>query len=269
MSKMILLINAQVKKQKGANYTTRKNPDCCTIITIMSENPKRDLSLSVIIPVFNEQDTVREIVQRVLAAEVAAEVIIVDDGSDDGTRTVLQGLEENPIISVIYREKNGGKGTAVREGLAAAKGDLVIVQDADLEYDPRDIKQLLAPILSGDATVVYGSRFLNKQARPFLFWSRIANRALTAMTNFLYGSALTDMETCYKLMLRDVVNQLDLQARSFEFEPEVTAKILKRGIRIIEVPISFSPRRYTEGKKIRMRDAVQALWTLIRLRFSN
>jgi glycosyltransferase involved in cell wall biosynthesis len=235
----------------------------------MGEQSTRGLTLSVIIPVYNERGTVREIVQRVLAAGVAAEIIIVDDGSDDGTRTVLRELEQNAIISVIYREINGGKGAAVREGLAAACGDLLIVQDADLEYDPDDIKWLLAAIKSSEAAVVYGSRFLKKPTRPFLFWNRVANRVLTGLTNLLYGSRLTDMETCYKLFRREVIGELDLQARAFEFEPEVTAKLLKRGIEIVEVPVNFTPRRYTEGKKIRMRDAIMAAWTLVKLRFTN
>ncbi len=215
--------------------------------------------LSVIIPVYNEVSTIREVVQRVLATGLADEVIVVDDGSTDGTHLALAEIEKQADgVRVLSLERNAGKGAAVRAGLTVARGDVVLIQDADLEYDPRDYPRLLAPIQAGEAAVVYGSRFLGTGSAAMSAWSRWANRLLTGLTNWLFGARLTDMETGYKVFRREALQRLDLRARVFEFEPEVTALLLLRGERIVEVPISFSPRSYRAGKKIRPRDALIA-----------
>lgn len=224
--------------------------------------------LSVIIPVYNEADTIGEIVHRVLATGLAGEILIVDDGSTDDTRRALSRLEGGEgVVRVVRLGRNQGKGAAVRAGMALARGDVLLIQDADLEYDPRDYPRLLAPIQAGQAAVVYGSRFLGDGRTAMPVWSRLANRLLTGLTNLLYGSRLTDMETGYKVFRRDALRGLDLRARGFEFEPEVTARLLRRGERILEVPVSFSPRNYRAGKKIRPHDALIAIWTLVRCRF--
>ncbi len=197
------------------------------------------------------------------------ELIIVDDGSDDGTRDILKKLEDDPVITVIYHTHNQGKGAAVRTGFAAATGDIVLIQDADLEYDPRDYAALIRPIQEGIAKVVYGSRFRGGPTKTMFFWNMVANRSLTLMTNILYNTILTDMETCYKVFRREVVQQIPLRARGFELEPEITAKVLKRGHRIYEVPISYNGREWDEGKKIRWYDAPKAAWTLLRYRFAD
>jgi glycosyltransferase involved in cell wall biosynthesis len=225
------------------------------------------MNVSVIIPVFNEQKTIREIIHRVMLTEIACEILIVDDGSTDGTRDILDEENNQGPIRVIYHDMNRGKGAAVRTGIKQARGDVMLIQDADLEYDPRDYPMLLKPIQEGIADVVYGSRFLGGSRRPILFWNMIANKVLTFTTNILYNNILSDMETGYKVFRREVVENMRLHARGFEFEPEFTAKILKRKFRIFEVPITFNPRTYDEGKKIRMRDAFVALWTLIKYRF--
>jgi glycosyltransferase involved in cell wall biosynthesis len=225
------------------------------------------MNVSVIIPVFNEQKTIREIIHRVMLTEIACEILIVDDGSTDGTRDILDEENNQGPIRVIYHDMNRGKGAAVRTGIKQARGDVMLIQDADLEYDPRDYPMLLKPIQEGIADVVYGSRFLGGSRRPILFWNMIANKVLTFTTNILYNNILSDMETGYKVFRREVVEDMRLHARGFEFEPEFTAKILKRKFRIFEVPITFNPRTYDEGKKIRMRDAFVALWTLIKYRF--
>jgi glycosyltransferase involved in cell wall biosynthesis len=227
------------------------------------------LSLSVIIPCYNEVKTLEEIVKRVKAVGRASEIVIVDDGSQDGTRDILKNLEPDPLINVIYHSHNQGKGAAVRTGFAAATGDVVLIQDADLEYDPREYGMLLRPIEEGIANVVYGSRFRGGPTKTMFFWNMIANRSLTLLTNILYNTILTDMETCYKVMRREVAQQIPLRARGFELEPEITAKILKRGHRIYEVPISYNGREWDEGKKIKWTDAPKAAWTLIRYRFTD
>lgn len=229
----------------------------------------KNLTLSVIIPCYNEQATLEEIVERVKDVGLASEIIIVDDGSTDGTREIIQKLADDPIINAIFREKNGGKGAAVRTGFAAAKSDVVLIQDADLEYDPRDYAALLRPIQEDITKVVYGSRFRGGPTKTMFFWNMIANRSLTLMTNILYNTILTDMETCYKVFLREVVQEIRLNARGFELEPEITAKVLKRGYRIYEVPISYNGREWDEGKKIKWYDAPKAAWTLLRYRFTD
>lgn len=225
------------------------------------------MNITVIIPVYNEKNTIREIVRRVQAMEIATEIIIVDDGSTDGTRDIVQLLDGKNTIRALFHDRNQGKGTAVRLGIKHAKGDVIIIQDADLEYDPREYPNLLRPIEEDIADVVYGSRFLGGARRPILFWNMVANKILTLVTNILYNNILTDMETGYKVFRRSVIEQIPLHARGFDFEPEFTAKILKRKVRVFEVPITFNPRDYSDGKKIKMKDAFEALWALLKYRF--
>jgi glycosyltransferase involved in cell wall biosynthesis len=225
------------------------------------------MKLSVIIPVYNESESIQEILKRVQSQKVAKEIIVVDDGSMDGTRDVLKKLNGKGGVRVILHEQNKGKGAAVRTGMSAAKGDVLLIQDADLEYDPRDIPHLLQPINEGIADVVYGSRFLGGPRRATMYWHMIANKLLTFMTNILYDNILTDMETGYKVFRREVIEGMVLRANGFDFEPEFTAKILKRHYRIYEVPITFNPRDYTQGKKIKLHDAFEAVWTLLKYRF--
>jgi glycosyltransferase involved in cell wall biosynthesis len=222
--------------------------------------------LSVIVPVFNERNTVVEIVRRMRAVElpVEREIVLVDDGSDDGTRAVLPQLGDS-TVRVVTHPHNRGKGAAVRTGLANVTGDLVIVQDADLEYDPEDWPRLLAPMLKGKAQVVYGSRFTGER-RNMLFLHWLGNRFLSLVTNVLYNTTLSDMETCYKVFDRRILDGIKLRSERFEFEPEITAKILKKRIRIYEVPISYAGREPEEGKKITWHDGFSALWTLLKYR---
>ena len=225
------------------------------------------MKLSVIIPVYNEVENIEEILKRVKATKRAAEIIVVDDGSQDGTRDLLKKLDGRGRVRVILREKNQGKGAAVRSGLDAAAGDILLIQDADLEYDPRDYPALLQPLEEGLADVVYGSRFLGGPRRATMFWHMIANKMLTFMTNILYDTILSDMETGYKVFRREVVDGMKLRSKRFDFEPEFTAKALKRKYHIYEVPISFNPRDYSQGKKIGLKDAFEAVWTLLKYRF--
>lgn len=225
------------------------------------------MNVTVIIPVFNEIKTIQEIINRVKDTGLISEILVIDDGSTDGTRDLLRHLEAQGEIRAIFHEKNAGKGAAVRTGIKNAQGDLIIIQDADLEYDPGEYPNLLKPIEKGIADVVYGSRFLGGARRPILFWNMVANKFLTFVTNILYNNILSDMETGYKVFRRELVKDMPLHARRFDFEPEFTAKILKRKIRIYEVPIDFNPRDYSEGKKIKAWDAFMALWTLIKYRF--
>lgn len=232
--------------------------------------PSRDIrSLTVIVPVYNERATIAEIVRRMRRAEVSlsVEIIAVDDGSTDGSGEVLSTLQDS-TVTVIRHPVNRGKGAAIRSALKVAKGDLVLIQDADLEYDPDDWSRLIEPILKGKADVVYGSRFTGERKNMLpLHW--IGNRVLSLVTNILYSTTLSDMETCYKLFRRSALDQISLRASRFDFEPEVTAKVLRAGYRIYEVPISYSGREVSEGKKITWRDGVVALWTLIRCRFGR
>ena len=225
------------------------------------------MKLSVLIPCYNEINTIEEIVHRVVATGMVTEIIIVDDGSKDGTRELLPKLDGKDGVRVILHEKNQGKGAAVRTAIQAATGDVLLIQDADLEYDPREYPNLMKPIEEGVADVVYGSRFLGAPHRAILFWNMIANKLLTFMTNILYNNILTDMETGYKVFKKDVVKDFKIHAERFDFEPEFTAKILKRNVRLFEVPISFNPRDYSEGKKIKLKDAFSAVWTLLKYRF--
>jgi len=225
------------------------------------------MNLSVIIPVYNEVNNIEEIIKRVQSTKLAAEIVIVDDTSQDGTREILQKLDGKKKIRVILHEKNQGKGAAVVTGMNAAKGDVLLIQDADLEYDPRDYPMLLQPINEGIADVVYGSRFLGGPHRVTMFWHLVANPLLTTMTNILYHTLLTDMETGYKVFRRDVIKGMKIRAKRFNFEPEFTAKILKSKHRIFEVPISFNPRDYSQGKKIKLKDAFEAVWALLKYRF--
>lgn len=225
------------------------------------------MKLSVIIPIFNEKDTLKEIISRVQETGIPNEIILVDDGSSDGTINIVKEYEGKEGFRIIIHNKNQGKGAAVRSGLNAATGDVLLIQDADLEYDPRDYPALLKPIEEGLADVVYGSRFLGGSRRVAMFWHMVANKLLTLFTNVLYNTILTDMETGYKVFKKEVVEDMPLHAKRFEFEPEFTAKILKRNYRIFEVPISFNPRDYEEGKKIGLSDAFEAIWALMKYRF--
>ena len=225
------------------------------------------MNLSVVIPVYNEAGNIKEIIKRVQAQQLANEIVVVDDGSTDGTRDLLKDLDGRDKLRVILHERNQGKGAAVVTGMRAARGDILLIQDADLEYDPRDYPQLLQPIQEEIADVVYGSRFLGGPRRVAMFWHMVANKLLTVMTNILYNTILTDMETGYKVFRRQVIEGMTINARRFDFEPEVTAKVLKRRYRIFEVPITFNPRDYSQGKKIKLRDAFSAVWTLLKYRF--
>ncbi len=230
---------------------------------------REDLKLSVIMPVYNEQGTLEEIVSQVLDTGLAHELIIIDDGSTDGSREIMAQWEDHPVIKVHLKPENGGKGSAVRIGFGLASGDAVIIQDADLEYDPRDYPKLIGPIAEGRADVVYGSRFIGGPTRKIYFYHRLGNQFLTFVTNLLYNLDLTDMETCYKCFRIEVVRDMPLNARRFDLEPEITARVAKRGYRIYEVPIAYYGREFDEGKKITWRDGFPALWTLIKYRFTN
>ena len=224
--------------------------------------------LSIIVPVFNEEKTVRAVIERLLAIDlpVAREIVVVNDGSTDGTRAVLDALPAaGDRLRIVHAATNGGKGRAIRTGFEHARGTIVAIQDADLELDPAEIAGLVLPILSGETPAVYGSRFLNgSQGAPFV--SMAANRFLTGLTNVLYGARLTDMETCYKVMRADVARALELESNRFDIEPEITAKLLRAGHRIVERPVKFEPRSRAQGKKIGWRDGVKAIAVLAKYR---
>jgi len=227
------------------------------------------VKLSIIMPAYNERKTIREIVSRVLAVdlgEIEKELVIVDDGSKDGTRDILRELDGKDGVRAVFQPRNTGKGAAVWTGMRASTGDVVVIQDADLEYDPREYPVLLRPILEGEADIVYGSRFLGHPGghRVLYFWHTVGNRMLTLMSNMFTNLNLTDMETCYKAMTRAVVDRLDLQSKRFGIEPEITCKVSRMRARIFEVPISYHGRTYEEGKKIGFKDALQAVWVILK-----
>lgn len=230
-----------------------------------------DFLLSVVMPVYNEERTLRAIVDAVLAVPLRKELVLVDDGSRDQSRAILAELAQLPDVRVLVHEQNRGKGAALRTGFAAARGDVVVVQDADLEYDPAQYPELLAPIRAGVADVVYGSRYLVDPADPSRerdgFVHYLGNRALTFLSNLFTGLNLTDMETCYKACRREVLAELDIQSRGFTVEPEFTAKVARLPVRIHEVPIRYRGRRYADGKKIGLRDAFAAAFAIVRFRF--
>ena len=222
-------------------------------------------TLSVVIPVFNERQTIVEIVERVRNAPYEKEIIIVDDASTDGTGDILDELAEASDITLFRHEKNRGKGAALRTGVRVASGDVTIIQDADLEYDPVDYPKILDPILSSKADVVYGSRFVGGEShRVFYFWHSVGNKVLTLLSNALTGLNLTDMETCYKAFKTEIIKSIDLKEDRFGFEPEITAKLARKRLRIYEVGISYSGRTYDEGKKIGWKDGIQAIWCILK-----
>jgi len=226
--------------------------------------PRRDFVLSVVIPVYNEAATVRRIIDRVQAVDLPKEIIVVDDASTDGTREILKALPPE-AARVVFHEQNQGKGAALRTGFREARGDIVIVQDADLEYDPAEYHRLIAPILEGKADVVYGSRFMGgRPHRVLLFWHSVANGFLTVLSNMVTNLNLTDMETCYKVFRADVLKEIEIQENRFGFEPEITAKVARLGCRVYEVGISYDGRGYDEGKKIGLRDALWAFVCIIK-----
>jgi glycosyltransferase involved in cell wall biosynthesis len=248
------------------------------------DNPK----VSIVIPVYNEKSTIDEILRRVLDTSIRKEVIIVDDCSSDGTRQILENMAArqangeitapaqdggDPIVlqelRFFFQAPNQGKGAALRRGFAQATGEIVLVQDADLEYDPRDYPVLLGPIVDGRADVVYGSRFLGGPQRVHYFWHYVANRSLTLLSDICTNLKLSDMETCYKVFRKEVLQGIQLKSNRFGFEPEITAKIAKHQWRIYEVPITYAGRTYEEGKKITWKDGVQALWCIIRYKFGD
>ncbi len=259
-------------------------------MTYRRHNPSSldDPKVSIVIPVYNEKSTIEEILRRVLDTEVRKEVILVDDGSTDGTRQILEnmaaqranGEEFAPAqdggerielrdLRFVFQVPNQGKGAALRRGFAQATGEIVLVQDADLEYDPRDYSKLLEPVIDGRADVVYGSRFLGGPQRVHYFWHYVANRVLTLLSDIFTNLKLTDMETCYKVFRREVLKGIEIKSNRFGFEPEITAKIAKHSWRIYEVPITYAGRTYEEGKKITWKDGIQALWCIIRFKFSD
>ncbi|NCN06886.1 MAG: glycosyltransferase family 2 protein [Candidatus Pacebacteria bacterium] len=226
---------------------------------------KNAIKLSVLIPIYNEQQTLKEVLQKVLAVKQVSEVVVVDDGSTDRSPKILAQLKHKKLK--IFRKENGGKGSAIRYALKHATGTHILIQDADLEYDPEDITALLEPIRRGRVEVVYGSRFLGPHLN-LLFWHRVGNSLLNFLVNILFNTTLSDMETCYKVVPTKVMHDLNLVSNSFDIEPEITCKLLKRGIKIFEVPISYIGRDFSEGKKITWLDGISAVQTIIRLRLA-
>jgi glycosyltransferase involved in cell wall biosynthesis len=231
---------------------------------------KSFFKLSIIIPVYNEKETIEEVLARVKKAKIPGikkEIIIIDDASTDGTGEILKKLKlENPDLKIFCHQKNQGKGGAIITGLNWATGNFVVIQDADLEYDPQDISRLLMPIIDGKAEVVYGSRFTGEH-RNMLFWHMIGNKLLTFLVNIAYNTTLSDMEVCYKLFKKEILKDIVLKEKRFGFDPEITVKVLKRGYRIYEVPVSYCGREFDQGKKITWKDGFRVLWVLIKYRF--
>jgi len=226
--------------------------------------------LTVIMPVYNERQTVLDVVKHVLSLDIVKDLIIVDDGSTDGTRDLLKKSSLGPKVKIVYHTKNVGKGGAIRTGAQEATGDVVAIQDADMEYDPKELPQLTEPIRKGVADVVYGSRLWGGKAqRVHMFWHLMGNRFLTLVTDILFNTTLTDIETCYKVMRTDVLKRINIRSKGFGVEPEITAKILKMKLRVYEMPISYYGRTYEEGKKITWVHGFEALWMLFKYRFVN
>ncbi|MCR9115362.1 MAG: glycosyltransferase family 2 protein [bacterium] len=228
-----------------------------------------DFTLSVIVPAYNEEKTICQVLGRLFSLPIPLEIVVVDDCSTDGTADLLRKLEGLTELKVIYKTVNEGKGAALRTGFGEATGDVMIVQDADLEYDPRDIPKLIRPIIEGAADVVYGSRFLGDEIRDHSFVHRLGNRILTVCSNLTTGLNLTDMETCYKAFRKDVIHGVTIERNRFGFEPEVTAKIARNGYRVKELPVSYNARNYDEGKKIGVKDGIEALWCIARYGFAE
>ena len=227
------------------------------------------MKLSVVIPVYNEKNTIKDLIRKVDSVISDKEIIIVDDYSTDGTREILKSLEDNNRYRIFFHDKNMGKGAALRTGFKYVSGDIVIIQDADLEYDPREYEKLITPIIEGNADVVFGSRFLAGPHRVLLFWHYLGNKILTTLSNIFTNLNLTDMETCYKVFKKEVLNGINLKSNRFGFEPEFTVKIAKRKYRIYEVPISYFGRDYSEGKKITWKDGIIAIWCIIRYKVKD
>lgn len=230
----------------------------------------KELSLSVVMPVYNEETTVREMIEKVLSVDIVKQLIIVDDCSEDKTRDVLKIFSSNPKVKLVYHQKNMGKGAALKTAFREVNGDVVVIQDADLEYEPEEFKEMIIPIQKGRADAVYGSRLtFAKPQRAYLFTHRVGNKIVTLFASILYNTTLTDIETCYKMFKAELLKDLRIESRGFEVEPELTAKLLKKKLRIYEVPISYYGRNYTEGKKIRWWHIFGALWTLLKYRFMD
>ncbi len=226
------------------------------------------MKLSVVMPVYNEKETILNMIEKVLKEDLVYELIVVDDGSNDGTVDSLKGAKFDPRVKILFHDKNMGKGAALKTGFKEVRGEVAIVQDADLEYDPKEYKELLGPIERGDADVVYGTRLSGgRPQRAHLFWHKLGNSVITFFADILYNTTLTDIETGYKMVRTSILKEVNIRSNGFAFEPEFTAKILKKRARVYEVPISYYGRTYTEGKKIFWYHGIEAIWTLIKYRF--